>query len=341
MLNISELTKRYFDNGKRIVAPLVGFPGVKLSNSTIKIAQQNYVEHFKVIRNIYNRFQPDIIFPLMDLSVEANAIGRNTIFPINESATVIIEKFELDELENLKQIEITADSRIQSYTKTISLMKNNLPDYVVIGGYVIGPYTFAGLILGADNAALKSLIAQDELITICEFTCEVILKYVELQILSGVDVICILEPSAVMLGPKEFKLFSSNFVKKISEFCKNKNIATIYHICGNSNHLIYEMCNSGVEALSLDSKNVGIDLSKVAKNIPQNIVLIGNVNPTGAILNGSPNDVEYEIKTLLNVMKDYPNFILSTGCDLPIDVPLENIDTFMKVGKNYNWKNFH
>lgn len=38
--------------GRRLVVPLVGFPGLNITNCTIKLAQQNYREHFKVMKAI-------------------------------------------------------------------------------------------------------------------------------------------------------------------------------------------------------------------------------------------------------------------------------------------------
>jgi uroporphyrinogen-III decarboxylase len=32
-------------------------------------------------------------------------------------------------------------------------------------------------------------------------------------------------------------------------------------------------------------------------------------------------------------MKDTKNFILSPGCDIPISIPLENIEAFMKAAR--------
>jgi uroporphyrinogen decarboxylase len=37
---------------RRLVAPLVGFPGLNMTNCTIKLAQQNYGEHFRLIRSL-------------------------------------------------------------------------------------------------------------------------------------------------------------------------------------------------------------------------------------------------------------------------------------------------
>ncbi|KAF0152363.1 MAG: Uroporphyrinogen decarboxylase (URO-D) [Ignavibacteria bacterium] len=251
---LKHITDMYYSEGKRLVAPLVGFPGVKLVGSSIKLSQQNSCEHLKVINSINERFHPDLLFPLMDLSVEANAVGRQTIILPNESATVVIEDFDIARLNTLKNIAVEYDSRLLAFTETVKKMKLHLPDSVMKGAYVTGPYTLAGLILGAENAAIKSILDQDELKEICEFTISVILKYVASLITSGAQLICVLEPSAVMLGPDEFELFSANYVKRICDYCDEKNIAAVYHICGNSSHLVNKMCEAGVDALSLDSK---------------------------------------------------------------------------------------
>jgi len=153
---LKQLTDHYYSEGKRLVAPLVGFPGVNLVGTSIKLAQQNCCEHIKVINSIYERFHPDVLFPLMDLSVEANAIGRQTIFLPNESPTVVIEDFDFEQLAKFKQINIEFDSRLLSYTETVKQMNEQLPGSVMKGAYVTGPYTLAGLIIGAEQAAMQS-----------------------------------------------------------------------------------------------------------------------------------------------------------------------------------------
>ena len=46
---LAVLAKQAYEEGKRIVAPLMGFPGVELTGSNIKLAQQNFGEHFKSV----------------------------------------------------------------------------------------------------------------------------------------------------------------------------------------------------------------------------------------------------------------------------------------------------
>ncbi len=321
--------------GRRLVVPLMGFPGLHLTESTIKLAQQNYGEHFKVVRALAETFQPDVIFPLMDLSVEANALGRYTLFPKAESATVVRDAFSIDDLRRGQQINITFDTRLTGYVETVKMMSVGLPEHVLTGAYVTGPYSLAALLMGADEAAMSTMLRPDELHAVCRFCTDKIQEYVRLLICAGAQVICILEPSAVMLGPDQFEAFSGDYVNHINESCKYTGVATVYHTCGNTMHLVGKMAAAGVDAVSLDAPSIGVDLPKIAAALPADVMVMGNINPTGAMLTGTPEDVEAEVDGLLEKMAPYPNFILSTGCDLPQETPLENIHAFMRAGRRY------
>ena len=330
-----QAVKNAYAEGRRLIVPLVGFPGLSLTGSTIKLAQQNYREHFTVLNAIAETFKPDAIFPLMDLSVEANALGRLTLFPKRESATVVKDEFTSDELEATRRIDISSDTRLLGYVETQKLMSAGLPSTVIRGGYITGPYTLAALLMGADEAALATISDPDRLSAVCELASKKIRDYVQLLTKAGAQLICILEPSAVMLGPEQFAEFSVRYVLPIIERCAQAGVIAVYHICGNSMHLVDKMSESGVDALSLDSPEAGVDLPAVAERISSEVVLIGNISPTGSLLNGLPSDVENDVFRLLKSMDAYPNFVLSTGCDLPQDVPLANIDAFMRAGRRY------
>jgi len=321
--------------GRCLVAPLVGSPGLATTGCTIKLAQQNYGEHYRTIKTIANTFEPDLIFPLMDLAVEANALGRYTVFPKTDSATVLKDDFSLDELTRAERINIMFDTRLLGYVETLKLMRIGLKESVLKGAYVTGPYSLAALIQGADDAAVATVLHPDDLHELCRFTTEKIQQYVRLLIASGAQVICILEPTAVMLGPEQFAEFSADYVKQIVDSCKYTGVATIYHTCGNTMHLLDNMVNAGVDGVSLDSPDVGVDLPTVAQRLPSSVIIIGNINPTGTILHGMCQEVEAEVTDLLDKMKPYPNFILSTGCDLPQETPQENIHAFMLAGRRY------
>ena len=333
-----QLFKKAQNENRRSVIPLIGFPGLNITGSTVKLAQQNYGEHFKVLKAIAKTYKPDGIFPLMDLSVEANALGRYTIFPEQESAKVIRDVFDTENLNSAKEINIAFDTRLLGYVETLKLMRIGLPSNILRGAYVTGPYTLSALLMGADDAAMATVMDTEKLHIICQFMTEKILEYVRLLIASGAQMICILEPSAVMLGPEQFEQFSGKYVNQIVESCKFSSVSTIYHICGNTMHLVKKMAETGVDAISLDSPETGVDLPAVAKLISSDVMIIGNINPVGVIFNGNPEDVENDVLHLLKNMEPYSNFVLSTGCDLPQEVPKENIHAFMETGRKFKIK---
>jgi uroporphyrinogen decarboxylase len=333
---LAELAHRAFDERRRLVAPLAGFPGVEMIGSTIKLAQQNYGEHYKAIRSLVDAFRPDLVFPLMDLAVEANALGRYTIFPQDDSATVPKDRFTMADLDRLEGINISFDSRLSGYVQMMKMMSVTLPAGILKGGYVVGPFTLAGLMMGADDAVMSTVLESAVLHRLCHFTTERIQEYVQLLISAGADVICILEPSAVMLSPDQFSEFSAIYIRHITQSFKYSGIGFVYHTCGNTMHLVDKMVRSGVQGVSLDSPDVGVDLAAVAKNLPDDVVAIGNVNPATTMRFGTREEVRGGVNALLKDMERYPNFVLSTGCDLPQETPVENIREFMEAGRA--WK---
>ena len=333
---IITLAQEAYSQGKRLIAPLVGFPGCKLINNSMKITQQNHGVHFACIKALVDLLEPDVAFMIMDLSVEANALGLPVRFPIHESSSVEHHPVDdLEALEHYKDINILQDARIHSYIKTVEMMATALPKNILKCAYVIGPLTLAGLLMSAQRVAMYSILEPEKLSKICAFTTSIIRQYATAMINAGADIICILEPTAAILGPKEFRRFSGEYVHHIIESYKYSGVETVYHVCGNTMHLTMEMAAAGVAGISLDGPETGIDMVKAASMLPDDIVLIGNVSPTRVLVDGTAEDVRKATTELLEAMRPHPNFILSTGCDLPPETPIENIKAFMTTGRNF------
>lgn len=334
--SLVEMVKDAYAENRRLAAPLAGFPGCDILNVSIKVAQQNHGVHYNCIDALVYQLKPDAAFMMMDLSVEANALGLPVRFPVHESSSVEFHPVRnIEDLDQFRFINILQDARIQSYIKTVEMMKLGLPEEVLTGAYIIGPVTLAGLLCGAEQMAMDSVLDPDKLEVLCSFATSVIQDYSRALINAGADLLCILEPTGVILGPEQFERFSTKYVRHIIENYKYAGVDTIYHICGNSMHLVEAMAASGVAALSLDSPEAGIDLRRAAELAGENVVVIGNVNPTAVMKDGAAEDVRNACRKLLEDMREYPNFLMSTGCDLPPGVPPENLHAFMQAVREF------
>ena len=78
-----------------------------------------------------------------------------------------------------------------------------------------------------------------------------------------------------------------------------------------------------------------VNMKDMLEKMPE-AVLMGNIDPAGVLRMGTPELVREKTLALLEECKDFPNFVISSGCDMPPMTPWENIDAFFKaVGDFY------
>lgn len=311
---------------KVLVIPLLGAPGVKLSGTTLR---ENLIDkdiQLRTIELLIERFQPDGIFPFMDLTVEAEALGLDISFPENEPPAVRSHNVKTEEeLDNVKLRYKGISGRMPLFIKVIEGFSKRFS--IIKGAYVIGPYTLAGELMGVEELGMNTILNPSLAHKFIEFAFSVIKDYAKALLDAGADTIAVLEPSAVMLSPKQFEEFSGRYFSYLVEELK---APFILHICGNTTHLIEKMSKTGAVGLSLDSL---VDLKEASKVVPKDVALIGNLDPVKVFLQSNPEEVAKATRALLDKMRGISNFILSSGCDLPIDTPLENIEAFMIEGR--------
>ena len=78
-----------------------------------------------------------------------------------------------------------------------------------------------------------------------------------------------------------------------------------------------------------------IDLSAVLSKLPEDVLVMGNVDPAGVMLMGTPDIVRDATVSLLNKCSVHKNFLLSSGCDIPPRTPWENIDAFFESAESF------
>ena len=76
----------------------------------------------------------------------------------------------------------------------------------------------------------------------------------------------------------------------------------------------------------------------IIAHVPSDVVVMGNVDPAGTLRMGTPEKVKEEAFGLLERCSKYPNFVLSSGCDIPPMTPWENIDAFFEASNEYYGK---
>lgn len=303
---------------RRLVVPLAGFPGAQLTGSTVKQNEFNAELQYRSLYKLVERVLPDAVFLMMDLSVEAGALGLPVRFPLQESATVEWHPVrEIGDLEQYKVIDPLGDCRVWVFLEAMRRLSKRVD--IPRGAYVIGPFTLAGLLMGANQIALDTIDRPGVVHAVVNFAERMIIDYARALVEAGADIICILEPTACFLSPDGFAEFSG---RSIAQIVRHIDAMPILHVCGNTTNLSEAMAATGVQGLSLDAM---VDLAEVARRVPPNCAVIGNIDPVRVMVNGSTDDVRAAVRRLGEHMAAFENFVFATACDLPPETPVENI----------------
>lgn len=308
---------------RRLVAPLMGAPGARLTHSTLRQNLFNADLHARSLAALYERFQPDALFCMMDLSVEAGALGLPVHYPIDDSPTVTEHPVRSGaDLAQFRVLDPLYDARVQMYLDVLRRMRS-LP--CLRGAYVIGPFTLAGLMMGAEALALATVDDPVLVDAAMELAETLITRYATALAESGADLLAVLEPTAVLLSPAAFRRFVLPGIRRI--FAASTAIP-ILHVCGDTTRLVPAMCETGAQGLSLDAP---VHFAALAARMPPDVVLIGNLDPVRVMLDPDPANVIAATTRFLMETALFPNILVSTGCDLPIDTPLANIAAMMST----------
>jgi uroporphyrinogen decarboxylase len=142
----------------------------------------------------------------------------------------------------------------------------------------------------------------------------------------GANGVVIAEPVAGLLSPALAEEFSAPYVKEIVDAVQDDEFIVIYHNCGDTAlQIMPSILNTGAAAYHFGNAVKMID---VLKAVPSNCIVMGNIDPAGEFKNGTPESIRAATLALLEECASYPNFLISSGCDIPPQAKWENIDAY-------------
>ena len=98
----------------------------------------------------------------------------------------------------------------------------------------------------------------------------------------------------------------------------------------NITHLLPSLKKTDLDILDIDWM---VDMAEAYKEMGEDVVLCGNLDPVGVIMSGSKDDIKNkyeEIKASL----PRENWIMMGGCEIPRDTPVENMKFLRTISIN-------
>lgn len=331
-MNTSKWISEVIADRNRQAIPIMTHPGIELIGKRIIDTVQNGEEHARAIIALTEKFPSAATTVIMDLTVEAEAFGCQISFPENDMPHILGRLVsDAQSIEQLKVPELTA-GRIPEYLMANKITVETISDRPAFAG-VIGPFSLAGRLFDMSEIMVACYIepkAVDMLLAKCTTFIHQYCK--ELKRIGCAGVV-IAEPAAGLLSNEDCLRFSSEYLKSLISDIQDDDFMVILHNCGNKGHCTEAMIYTGAKAYHFGN---AIDMVEALNTCPKDALVMGNIDPVG-VMKMMPSSAVYDtVNTLLKRTKDFDNYLLSTGCDVPPHINIENIQAFYMALNDFN-----
>lgn len=312
--------------------PILSFPSISLLDVTVHELTSIPELQARGMKAIADRVPSLASVSFMDLSVEAEAFGSPVRFTDDEVPTVTGRIVVDEQSAEALQIPTVGTGRTGHYVRALAEAKRQITDRPVIAG-MIGPFSLAGRLVDVSEAMVLCYDEPQLMLTVLGKVTDFLVEYASAYRSAGLSGVMIAEPLAGLLSPALIEEFSEPFVRRIVDAVQTDDFLVMYHNCGGAvPQQLDSILRIGASAYHFGN---AVNIHEILKKVPADVIVMGNVDPASQFRNGTPESVRAETLRILEACGGYPNFIISSGCDIPPLTPWANIDAHFAAVSEY------
>ncbi len=328
-----------FEGGKPERVPVTLFGGgmwsIKNWGSTFEELATDAERMTQMLVEMSERLQCDIVYAGSGYNnFHAAALGGRIKF--REIGAPDLEEPLVSSEEDLKKLnieDVDKDETIKTVKEALRRTKAQIGDKYVVTMTAWGPFTLAARFVGEEDMMKATFKKPAFVERVIDFATELLIHlYTDIVEDGTLEVISLADPTASgdLISKRQFKQFAVPALKRFTDWARSKGVHTLLHICGNTTDRLELFPDTGASCISLDHKT---DIAKAKETLHGKMCFAGNVDPVAVMLQGSVDEVEKTCKEIIEKAGTDGGFVLMPGCDIPPDVPYENIQKFIETAR--------
>jgi MtaA/CmuA family methyltransferase len=214
--------------------------------------------------------------------------------------------------------------------RALESYRRHLNNEKLIEGWIEGPVAEAADLRGINNLMTDFLDDPGFVTELFEFVLELELTFASAQMESGAELIGVGDAAASLVGPRIYREFVWPYEKRMMDVLRAMGARTRLHICGNTRPILDLIGQLGCDIVDLDFL---APLAEGRAAMGSNQVLLGNIDPVRVLRNGTPEEIHAAVAECYHQAGD--RFIVSAGCELVRDTPLENVHAMRRYAREF------
>ena len=273
----------------------------------------------------------------VDDATLAEACGARALF--REDGVAIIDEEhpaleDLRDIDNLKLPDPYSSGRLPEWLETTKRIMDAIGDHVfVMGRADQGPFDLLCLLRGAQDFMMDLITEEPEVIHhALEWTTKAHILFANAMLdIAHCTSMGDSYAGPNLVSPATYKTFALPYEQQVVQAVQTKDRPYSIHICGNTTKIIDQMALTGSKILEVDWQ---MDLGEAHAAVPDHVVLMGNIDPSDPLVQGTPEDVDRKAKEIIEKTKGR-GLILSSGCAIGANTPPANIAAMVAAAKKY------
>jgi len=277
-------------------------------------------------------FRHDSVDVAWDIFLEAEAAGAELEFP--EDGVPQVRKHVLSQKAALSALQLPrpeSSGRYPLFLEACRAVASSLRG-VALSGTVTGPWTIAAGLRGTQELIYDTVDDPAFVGDLLKFTTEVTQVLGAGVLETGLSLtLGEAASSCSLISPALYRRFIKPCHQQIVHFFRERKAGLSMHICGTIDPLMEDLLDLGIVALSMDSPS---SLKRMVEISQKRIALVGNV-ATSLFVSGTRAEIENSVKECIRTAAPGGAFILSSGCELPLNATVERARFFVEAARNY------
>jgi uroporphyrinogen decarboxylase len=333
------------ETDRPVVAPYMGNFSIAASGMSLGTCYVDAGRLAEAQLRAWEMFGQDVIVVQSDNYYMAEAFGAPAAYD-KDKLPVLKDRLikTPGDVASLKPVDPGIHGRMPVYINAVQQVSRKAGDHAAVRGCGTGPCVLAAHLMGIEEM-LMWMVETDtgindhraELEDLFSIALETLIAFTSLQLEAGASIIQLADSTASlnMLSPEMYRTYvfpyEKQFFTRMKPLAREHNAAMLLHICGDNTKVFEDYVQTGADIIAVDH---AADLAEIVKIVNGRACLIGNVDPAGVFLLGTPEETRKEVEHCLR--RAYPGrYILGTGCEVSTATPVENMKAFIDAGKNY------
>jgi len=273
----------------------------------------------------------DAVGVISDPYRETSAFGARITFPdeaVPRCMEILVRSQE--DIALLKNPDVHKAERTLDRIRGARALRERVGPDVPVIGWIEGPLAESCDLAGVNEVLLKILMEPDFVRRLIDRTMVTAKDFARAQVEAGCDIIGVGDAICSQVDAATYRTFVKEKHRELFAYIQSLGARVKLHICGNISHLLEDLRDVKPDIVDIDWM---VDLDEAHEKLGGGIIRCGNLDPVSVIQDQDPERIGEQSASLCVKEENRP-FILSGGCEITVNTPVEHVKAMHRASRS-------